>query len=105
MADATREMVQRAGQSNRNLPALLNMSKPLAVENDTVILGFDYPIFKSKFDDSPEAARLMGQILTELTGTHCNIRCVVTSEYSVPISRQELEGLANELGGVVREID
>ncbi|MEM7119504.1 MAG: DNA polymerase III subunit gamma/tau, partial [Chloroflexota bacterium] len=49
-----RLMVQRVGQTNRNLPALLNMSKPLAVENETVVLGFDYPIFKSKFDDNPE---------------------------------------------------
>ncbi|MEM7117809.1 MAG: hypothetical protein AAF614_35590, partial [Chloroflexota bacterium] len=90
---------------NRNLPALLNMSKPLAVENETVVLGFDYPIFKSKFDDNPEAAKVVGEVLTALTSTHCNIRCVVTSEYNVPISRQDLEGLADELGGVVREIE
>lgn len=100
-----RLMVQRVGQTNRNLPALLNMSKPLAVENETVVLGFDYPIFKSKFDDNPEAAKVVGEVLTALTSTHCNIRCVVTSEYNVPISRQDLEGLADELGGVVREIE
>lgn len=97
--------MNRVGQANRNLPALLNMSKPLAVEGQAVVLGFDYAIFKKKFDDTSGAAHAVGDILSDLLQTRCTVRCVVTSEYNVPISRQELESLADELGGVVREID
>ncbi|MCB9435096.1 MAG: DNA polymerase III subunit gamma/tau [Ardenticatenaceae bacterium] len=100
-----REFMSRVGQANRNFPALLNMSKPLAVEGQAVVLGFDYAIFKKKFDDTPGAAHAVADILSELLQTRCTVRCVVTSEYNVPISRQELESLADELGGVVREID
>lgn len=100
-----REFMNRVGQANRNLPALLNMSKPLAVEGQAVVLGFDYAIFKKKFDDTSGAAHAVGDILSDLLQTRCTVRCVVTSEYNVPISRQELESLADELGGVVREID
>lgn len=100
-----RELMSRVGQANRNLPALLTMSKPLAVEGQTVVLGFDYPIFKSKFNDMAGASHAVADILSDLLQTRCTVRCVVTSEYNVPISRQELEALADELGGVVREID
>lgn len=100
-----RELMNRVKQANRSLPALLNMSKPLAVENQTVVLGFDYPMFKSRFDDMAGASQAVAEILSELLNAHCTVRCVVTSDYNVPISRKEFENLADELGGVVREID
>ena len=96
-------MMAQIGQQNKNLPALLAMSKPLAVEVDTLILGFDYPIFKKKFDDTPGAAKEMGELFSSLLKTKCNVRCVVTSEYTVPISKVEFQALAEELGGIVRE--
>jgi hypothetical protein len=36
-------------------------------------------------------------------GTECGVRCVVTSEYAVPISKEEFQALAEELGGVLQE--
>ena len=98
-----RGLVDQAGARNRNLPALLNMGKPLATEGNTLVLGFDYPIFKEKFDNTQGAADLVGEIVTQLTGVNSRIRCVVTSEYTVNIGREDLEDLASELGGVVKE--
>ena len=98
-----RGLVDQAGAMNRNLPALLNMGKPLATEGNTLVLGFDYPIFKEKFDNTQGAADLVGEIVTQLTGINSRIRCVVTSEYTVNIGREDLEDLASELGGVVKE--
>jgi hypothetical protein len=97
------EMVNLAGQSERNLPPLLNMSKPLGLEGDTIILGFDFPIFKDKFDKYPGAPHLVGEIFSHLLHTKCNVRAVVTSDYTIPITKEEFDGLANELGGVVHE--
>ena len=97
------EMVGLAGQSQRNLPALLNMSKPLGLEGDVIILGFDFPIFKDKFDKQPGAPQLVGEVFSHLLNTKCNVRAVVTSDYTIPIHKEEFDALADELGGVVQE--
>lgn len=98
-----REMLRRAEQANRNLPALLTMGKPLAVEGSTIILGFDYPIFKDKFAQSPDAAQVVGEIFSQLLGAKCQVRPVVTSDYNVPIQKEEFDAFAQELGGIVRD--
>ncbi|MBP6471457.1 MAG: DNA polymerase III subunit gamma/tau [Chloroflexi bacterium] len=98
-----REMLARVEQANRNLPALLNMGKPLAVEGKTIILGFDYPIFKDKFDQTADAIQVVSDIFSQLIGAKCLVRAVVTSEYTIPIQKEEFDALAQELGGVMRE--
>ena len=98
-----RAMVAQVGQHEKNLPALLAMCKPLAVEGNVIILGFDYPIFKEKFDKTEHAAGAIGDIFSELLRMECGVRCVVTSEYTVSISKEEFQALAEELGGVLLE--
>lgn len=97
------EMVGLAGQAQRNLPALLNMSKPLGLEGNVIILGFDFPIFKDKFDKQPGAPQLVGEVFSHLLNTKCNVRAVVTSDYTIPIHKEEFDALADELGGVVQD--
>jgi DNA polymerase III subunit gamma/tau len=98
-----RDLVNQAGQQNRNLIALLNMGKPLATEGSTLILGFDFPIFKEKFNNTQGADKLVCDIVTELTGVKSGIRCVVTSEYAIHINKDDMQSLAQELGGVVED--
>ena len=98
-----RDLVNQAGMHNKNMPALLNMGKPLAIEGNTIVLGFDYPIFKEKFDNTQGGAQLLGEIATHLLNTNCMVRAVVTSNYTVPISKDDFKALADELGGVVSE--
>lgn len=99
-----RVVVNEAGNANRNLPPLLNMARPLALEGaNHIIIGFDYPIFKDKFDHTPGAAQIVAEAFSKLLNAHCQVRCVITSEYSVPISKEAFSALAQELGGVVRE--
>lgn len=99
------EMIQLVGQGSKNLPPLLAMCKPLAVEGNAIILGFDYPIFKEKFDKTHGAPEAVTEAFRQLSGTECYVRGVVTSDYAVPIGREEFQALASELGGVVREED
>jgi DNA polymerase-3 subunit gamma/tau len=96
------EMTRRVGQHNKNLPALLTMCKPLAIEGRTVILGFDYPLLKDKFDKTPGAADAVIAALRALSHSDCLIRTVTTADYPVPIHKDEFQALASELGGVVR---
>ena len=98
-----RDLVNQAGEQNKNMPALLNMGKPLAIEDRIIVLGFDYPIFKEKFDNTAGAAQLLGEIATNLLNNNCTVRAVVTSEYTVPINKDDFKALADELGGVVNE--
>jgi DNA polymerase-3 subunit gamma/tau len=97
------EMLGLVGQSQKNLPPLLNMSKPLATEGSKIILGFDFPIFKDKFSKYQGADKLVGEAFSHLLQTKCTVRAVVTSDYTVPIQKEEFEALADELGGVVQE--
>jgi DNA polymerase-3 subunit gamma/tau len=97
------EMTRRVGQHNKNLPALLTMCKPLAIEGRTVILGFDYPLLKDKFDKTAGAADAVVAALRALSNSDCLIRTVTTADYPVPIHKDEFQALATELGGVVRD--
>ena len=98
-----RNMVSQVGAENKNLPPLLAMCKPLAVEGNTIILGFDFPIFKEKFDKTEGASAGISQAFSKILGTMCSVRSVVTSEYVVPIGHDEFREMAEELGGVVRD--
>ncbi|MFW6097456.1 MAG: hypothetical protein ACOC9Z_05250, partial [Chloroflexota bacterium] len=86
-------MVVRVGQEDRNLPALLNVSKPLAIEGNAIVLGFDYGVLKEKFEDRPGARELVAATLSDLLGAKCIVRCVVSDKYTPPepTPEQELE--------------
>ncbi len=100
-----RHLPAQVRQRDRNLPALLSACRPLAVEGKVVIVGFDYPILKDKFDSHPDAPRLVADALRHLLSVECQVRSVVTGHYQPPtvIPRAEVENLARELGGRVRE--
>jgi len=96
------EMTKQVGRRNKNLPALLSMCKPLALEGNTIILGFDYPLLKDKFDKTAGALDLVTATFRALGAADCLVRTVTTSDYPVPIAREEFQALASELGGVVK---
>ena len=119
-------MIVRVGQQDRNLPALLNVSKPLGVEGNAIILGFDYGVLKDKFEARLESRELVAATLSDLLGAKCIVRSVVTAQYTPPpepstpksappqsaeeqpspgagIDRDAFYALAKELGGQVRE--
>jgi DNA polymerase-3 subunit gamma/tau len=99
------EMRERVGQIDRNLPALLASCKPLAVEGTTLILGFDYPILRDKFDKKKTAKEVIAEVFSVILETKCAVRAVVTGEYALPSKtiEEDFVALANELGGVVRD--
>ena len=97
------EMTQRVGRQMKNVPALLAMCKPLAIEGHIIVLGFDYPLIRDKFDKTTGALELVTDTFRALGAADVTVRTVTTSEYPVPIAREEFKALATELGGVVRE--
>ncbi|MDJ0752417.1 MAG: DNA polymerase III subunit gamma/tau [Ardenticatenaceae bacterium] len=106
-----REFLARAGQQNRNLKNWLNSSQPLAVEGSTLILGFDMDFLMKKLQDEAE---LVNRILTEVIGQPAQVKCVMKGDYLArghkPVGhsrtmRDEVEDLAQELGGVVSDLE
>jgi hypothetical protein len=100
------ELRERVGKRDTNLPALLASSKPLATEGSILILGFDYPILKEKFERKKEAKEIVATELSELLQSPITVRTVVTEQYVPPatpetIDIEEFSALAQELGGVV----
>lgn len=95
-------------QKARNLGSLLASCKPLAVEKDVVILGFDYPLLKDKFDHTANASQLMAETLSGVVGQPCQVRTVMSQQYLATMERagitpEEFRSLANELGGIIPE--
>jgi hypothetical protein len=102
------QLRERVGHIDKNLPAFLASCKPLATEGEVLILGFDYPILKEKFDKRQKAAGTIADVLGEMLQTKINVRAVVTDQYSPPkpvskIDVEEFAALAKELGGIVKE--
>ena len=101
------QLREYTGRQDKSLPALLASCKPLATEGNALILGFDYPILKDKFDKKPQAAEIVAKALSDLLGGKCLVRTVVTDQYvpsplTTEVDEEEFASLAKELGGVVR---
>ena len=98
-----RKLVQK---SDRNIPSLLDMSAALAVEGgNTIVLGFNYAVLKDRFDSNADALPLVAEAFSTALGSKCQVRSVETNKYAPAheVSREDVEQLADELGGVVRD--
>jgi DNA polymerase-3 subunit gamma/tau len=100
------DLRERVAKRDTNLPALLASSKPLATEGSILILGFDYPILKEKFERKKEAKEIVAAELSELLRSPISVRTVVTEHYVPPATEESIDmddfsALAQELGGVV----
>lgn len=99
-------IMARVGRQNKNLSALLNMCKPLATEGAVLVVGFDFPVLKEKFDAVAQNRDVVATVLRDLLAVPAQIRTVVVGQYMAPeaaVSKEEFEALAQELGGVVQE--
>jgi len=102
-----REMV---GKRDKSLPGLLASAKPLAMEGNTLILGFEFPILKDRFDGQKGAKATVASALSQLLKNECQVQTVVAGQYQPePADRQidddDFAALADELGGIVQPLD
>lgn len=86
-----KEFIQalRGEGSSGNLDAFLRSAcEPIAVEDDTLVLGFYWEMHKSKIDD-PKYKHLVEKKLKEVFGRPYRLRCVLTPKSAKAFSRQE----------------
>jgi DNA polymerase-3 subunit gamma/tau len=63
---------------NKSIEAVLrNSCKVVAMEEDTVVLGFYWDFHKDKVED-PRNRRVVEGILSRIMGRHCQIQCILT---------------------------
>jgi DNA polymerase-3 subunit gamma/tau len=82
-----------------NAAALLkSSSRPVSVENDTIVLAFAYELLKQNME-KPEAKRIAEQILSNYLGHPCQISCVCDPK------KDHLVNLAKKYGGQVTSVE
>ena len=76
-----REFIRDAPSSMSRTPAaaLLRSARPKAIENNTVILSFRFPLHKESMEKT-ENQKIAEQIISAFLGHACNVRCVYEPE-------------------------
>ncbi len=69
---------------NLSLEALLRSCRPVAVEENTVLLGFEHAFHKGRVGEENNR-RLVEDTLTRLLGRSVQVRCVLSQENSAPV--------------------
>jgi len=76
-----RQFIRDAPSSMSRTPAaaLLRSAKPKAIENNTVILSFKFPLHKENMEKT-DNLHIAEQIISEFLGRACRVRCVYEPE-------------------------
>ena len=81
-----------------SLEALIRSCDPVAVEGNVVVLGFTHNFHRSKVEEE-QKKRIVGDVLSELFGQQCRVRCVLADQKqtgSTPQSPASIEQIVAE---------
>ena len=59
--------------------ALLRSARPKAIEDDTIVLSFKYPLHKENME-KPDNQKTAQKIISSFLGRSCRLRCVYEPE-------------------------
>jgi DNA polymerase-3 subunit gamma/tau len=78
-----KQVIEQAPEDTKRTPAIAILRsagvKPVALENDTVVLAFRYPLHKEKIEE-PENQRVAEKIIGNFLGHSCQVRCIYEPE-------------------------
>jgi len=78
-----RQVIEQAPENAKRTPALAILRsagvKPVAIEGDTVVLAFRYPIHKEKMEKA-ENQQVAEEIISNFLGHPCHVRCIYEPE-------------------------
>ena len=79
-----KKVIEQAPEDIRKTPAIAILRSagviPMAIENDTVILSFRYPLFKDKLEDT-ENLRVAEKAIGSFLGRPCRVHCVLEDNH------------------------
>jgi DNA polymerase-3 subunit gamma/tau len=78
-----RQVIEQAPENVKRTPAIAILRsagvKPVAIEGDTVVLAFKYPIHKDKMETA-ENQQVAKEIISNFLGHPCQVRCIYEPE-------------------------
>ena len=78
-----RQVIEQAPENAKRTPAIAILRsagvKPMAIEGDTVVLAFRYPIHKEKMEQV-ENQQVAEKIISNFLGHPCHVRCIYEPE-------------------------
>ena len=78
-----RQVIEQAPEDTKRTPAIAILRsagvKPVAFEDNTVVLAFRYPLHKEKIEE-PENQRIAEKIISNFLGHPCHVRCIYEPE-------------------------
>ena len=78
-----RQVIEQAPEEAKRTPAIAILRsagvKPVAIEGDTVVLAFRYPIHKDKMETA-ENQQVAKEIISNFLGHPCQVRCIYEPE-------------------------
>jgi len=78
-----RQVIERAPENTKRTPAIAILRsagvKPVAIENDTVVLAFRYDFHKDNME-KPENQQVAEKIISSFLGRPCRVRCLYEPE-------------------------
>lgn len=92
-------------QKNILLEAVLSSGRPLRVEQNTLVIGFDHSFHKGRVEE--EANRqLIAELLSRLFGCPMGIRCEIAAAQPVAAEQDDLvQAAVKELGARVVKVE
>ena len=95
----------RGTGSSGNLDALLRSAcEPVALEGDTLVLGFYYPFHRDRIDD-PKYRHLVEKKLGEVFGTPYQVKCVLRPRQKGATAPGHLVKAAMEMGAQIIDVE
>ena len=78
-----RQVIEQAPENTKRTPAIAILRsagvKPVAMEDDTIILAFRYPYHKEQIE-KPENQQIAEKIIANFLGRPCHVRCIYEPE-------------------------
>jgi len=96
-----KQVVAQAPEDTKKTPAIAILRsagvKPVAFEDNTVVLSFRYPLHKEKIEE-PDNQRVVEKIISNFLGCPCRIRCIYEPEDDHLV--QEVQKIGAQITGV-----
>ena len=93
--DRWAEFLNALRPRNLSLEALMRSCRPMAVEGDIVVLGFDYDFHRSKVEEEHNK-HLIEDVLGTLIGQRYRVRCVLGQERAATPPQRPVSKSAGE---------
>ena len=96
-----RQVITQAPGDTKKTPAIAILRsagvKPVAFEDNTVVLSFKYPLHKEKIEE-PENQQVVEKIISNFLGQPCRVRCIYEPENNHLV--EEAQRLGAQVTGV-----